>query len=106
MSIDCVNILNKIKLEVILIRSSHQGCSIKKGFIRNFTKFTGKHLCQSLIKTLIKTLNKNFIQKQTLAQVFPVNFAKFLRTSFLKNTSGRLLLFNVNKYSKSFSERK
>ena len=27
-----------------------------------------------------------------LAQAFPVNFLKFLRTPFLQNTSGRLLL--------------
>ena len=30
------------------IRSSHQRCSIKKGVLRNFIKFTGKHLCQGL----------------------------------------------------------
>ena len=29
-------------------RSSHQRCSGKKGVLRNFAKFTGKHLCQSL----------------------------------------------------------
>ena len=29
-------------------RSSHQRCSIKKDLLRNFTKFTGIHLCQSL----------------------------------------------------------
>ena len=29
-------------------RSSHRGCPIKDGVPRNFTKFTGKHLCQSL----------------------------------------------------------
>ena len=29
-------------------RSSHQKCSIKKGVLKNFAKFTGKHLCQSL----------------------------------------------------------
>ena len=29
-------------------RSSHQRCSMKKGVLRNFTKFTGKQLCQSL----------------------------------------------------------
>ena len=34
----------------------------------------------------------NFIKKEPLAQVFPVNFAKFLRTLFLPNTSSRLLL--------------
>ena len=25
-----------------------QTCSLKKGVFRNFSKFTGKHLCQSL----------------------------------------------------------
>ena len=29
-----------------IFRSSHQRCSKKKGVLRNFTKFTGKHLCQ------------------------------------------------------------
>ena len=29
-------------------RNSHQRCSMKKGILRNFAKFTGKHLCQSL----------------------------------------------------------
>ena len=31
-----------------LFRSSHRKCSIKKGVLRNFAKFIGKHLCQSL----------------------------------------------------------
>ena len=56
-------------------RSSHQRCSVRKGFVRNFAKVTGKHLCQKL-----------------RYRCFPVNFAKFLRTPFLQNTSGRLLL--------------
>ena len=30
------------------VRSSHQSCSLRKGILRNFAKFTGKHLCQSL----------------------------------------------------------
>ena len=29
------------------LRSSHRRCSVKKGVIRNFAKFTGKHLCQN-----------------------------------------------------------
>ena len=33
---------------VTTIRSSHQKCFIKKGIRKNFAKFTGKHLCQSL----------------------------------------------------------
>ena len=29
-------------------RNIHRRCSVRKGVIRNFTKFTGEHLCQSL----------------------------------------------------------
>ena len=29
-------------------RSSHWRCSVTKGVLRNFEKFTGKHMCQSL----------------------------------------------------------
>ena len=35
-------------LEYNWYRTSHRRCSIKKGVLKNFTKFTGKHLCQSL----------------------------------------------------------
>ena len=31
-----------------MYRSSHQDVSCKKDVLRNFAKFTGKHLCQSL----------------------------------------------------------
>ena len=45
--------------------SSYRRCSVKEGVLRNFVKFTGKHLCQSLFFN---------IKLQT--------FAKFLRTLF------------------------
>ena len=49
----------------------------------------------------------NFINKQTLAQVFfSVNFVKFLRTPFLQNTSGGCFCtytMNVGYLSKSIS---
>ena len=60
----------------------------KKGVLENFAKFTVKHLCQSLF------FNKNAgLRSETLAMCFLVNFAKFLRPSFLQNTSGRFLLY-------------
>ena len=31
-------------------RSNHRRCSIRKDVLRNFAKFTGKHLCHSLLK--------------------------------------------------------
>ena len=67
------------------VKNSHQRCSLRKGVPRNFAKFTGKHLCQSLFY--------NKVAGRGLHRCFPVNFAKFLRTPFLQNTSGRLLLF-------------
>ena len=54
------------------VRNRHQRCSMKKGVLKNFARSTGKHLCQSLF--------------------FNLNFAKFLRTPFLQNTTGQLLL--------------
>ena len=41
----------------------------------------------------------NFTNKRLWHRCFPGNFAKFLRTLFLQNTSGRLLLFRVNRVS-------
>ena len=32
----------------MIIRSSHQRCSVRKGFLKNFAKSRGKHLCQVL----------------------------------------------------------
>ena len=71
-----------LPIHFIRYRSSHQRCSIRKNVLRNFTKFTGKHLRQSLWH-----------------MCFPVNFMKFLKTSFLQNICGRLLLMiNLWKY--------
>ena len=35
-------------LKDLIDRSSHSKCSVTKGVLGNFAKFTGKHLCQSL----------------------------------------------------------
>ena len=51
----------------------------KKGVLKSFTNFTGKQPCQ-------------ICKKETLTQVFPVNFAKFLRTLFYKEHFRWLLL--------------
>ena len=55
----------------------------EKDVLKKFTLFTEKHQCRSLSFNKVGVLrNKRF----------PVNFTQFLRTSFLHNTSGRLLL--------------
>ena len=35
-------------IQMQFFRSSHRRYSVRKGVLRNFAKFTGKHLCQSL----------------------------------------------------------
>ena len=79
-----------------MYRSSHQRCSVKKGVLRNFAKFTGKHLCQSLYFNKVAGLRPaTLLKKGLLHRCFSLDFAEFLRIPFLQNTFGRLLL-NVN----------
>ena len=75
------------------LRSSHRRCSVRKCVLRNFAKFTGKHQCQSLFFNKVAGLRPaTLLKKRLWHRCFPVNFAKFLRSPFLQNTSGRLLL--------------
>ena len=82
-------------------RSSRAGVLCKKGALRNFSKFTGKSLCQSLFFNKVAGLRPqagNFIKKETLYRCFPVNFEKFLRTPFYKEHLWWLLLKFVTSY--------
>ena len=42
------NIFQEILPQMKLLRSIHLRCSVRKGALKNFVKFTAKHLCQSL----------------------------------------------------------
>ena len=69
--VDCTFYKSTIKSNCILllchvrVRSSRQELFCKKDVLRNFAKFTGKRLCQSL-----------FFIKETLAQVFSCEFCE------------------------------
>ena len=81
------------KLGKHCIQRQSQTCSVKTGVLRNFTKFTGKYLCQSLFFNKVTGVRPaTFFQKRLWHGCFSVNFVKFLRTLFLQNTSGRLFL--------------
>ena len=71
--------------------SNHQRCSIKKGILRNFTKIHRK----TPVPTLLK--------KRLGHRCFPVNFAKFLRTHILQNTSRRMLLYVLRSFRTNMS---
>ena len=60
----------------------------------DFTKFTGKYLCQSLFFNKVAGLRPTTLLKKRLWYTcYPVNFAKFLRTPFLIEHLPWLLLF-------------
>ena len=65
-------------------------CSVRKGVLGNFAKFTGKNLIQSLFFNKVAGVwPANLLEKRLWHRCFPVNFAKFSRTPFLQTTSGR-----------------
>ena len=90
------------------LRSIHRRCSVRKGVLGNFARFTGKHLCQSVFLNQVAGLRPAIsLKKRLWHRCFPMNFAKFLKTLFLQNTSGRLLLYSIENLStKSYSVNK
>ena len=80
----------------LLYRNSHQRCSLKKKFIKNFTKFKETRLCCRLFLNKDSGLRPATLSKKKLQQkCFPVSFVKFSKTLFLQNTSRWLLLFVI-----------
>ena len=103
--------ISSFKCSDILKKQSPEVFCKKDGLI-NFAKFTRKHLCQSLccnkvtylrvlflIRVQVGPQDCTFIKKETLAQAFPVNLAKFIRTSFLTKHLRRLLLISKSIWS-------
>ena len=84
---------------------------MKKGVLRNFAKFTGKHLCPGLffnkaagLRPQVRPLVSGpqlYLKRDSSTGAF-CDFAKFLRTPFLQNSSGRLLLrlISISKFRK------
>ena len=65
----------------------------RKGVLRNFAKFTRKHLCQSLFLNKVVCLRPaTLLKKRLWHRCFPVNFTKFLRTPFSTEHPRWLLL--------------
>ena len=86
-----------------MCRSSHRRCSVTKDVRKNFAKFTGKPLCQSLffnkvadlrLETLLKKRLRhrcfpevcNFIKKETPAQGLSSEFCEISNNTFCYRT--------------------
>ena len=89
---------NTMKVSVFLIRiiqlyqkyisrSTRPDIFCKKGVLRNFTKFTVKHLCLSLFFNKVAVeVACNFTKKETLVQVFSCEFCKISKNTFFYRT--------------------
>ena len=79
-------LLNK-KLWSILPEVFH-----KKSVLKNFPKFTGKHLCPSLFLNKVSGLRPVILLKKRLwHRCFPANFGKFLQHLFIEHLRWLLL---------------
>ena len=55
----------------------------KKGVLKNFAKFTGKHLCQSFFFNKVTNLRPaTILKKETLTQVSCCEFCKNFKNTF------------------------
>ena len=87
-------------------RSSQRRCSVRKGALGNFGKFTGKQLCQSLFLIKLQAYfikisrliycRLNFIKKETLTQVFSCKFSEISKKIFF--TEHLWTTASVNKF--------
>ena len=98
---------NKNKFAPKLLRTllvNNSGEAATRGVLRNFTKFTGKHLCQSFFFNKVAGLRPaTLLKKRLWHRCFPVNFAKFPRTSFHTEHLQWLLLKKENNSTKNFN---
>ena len=65
--------------------SSQRSWSVTEGLLKNFEKFTGKHLCQGLSLKKIAGWDAeawNFMKKETLTQVFSCEFCEIYKNTF------------------------
>ena len=72
------------------VRSTRLEVFCRKGVLRNFAKFTGKHLRQNLFLNKIAGLRTS--KKRLCRRCFPVDFAKYIRAPYFTGHLQWLLL--------------
>ena len=77
LSVDLLSVFLKIRHD----RSSRSEVFCKRGVLKNFSKFTGKHLCQGLFFNRLKPAT--LLKKRLWHRCFIMNFAEFSKASFI-----------------------
>ena len=69
--------IRETKNTFTIFRSSRPEVFCKKGVLKNFAKFTGKHLCQSLFSNKVAGLRAaTLLKKRFWHRCFPMNFVQ------------------------------
>ena len=70
---------------------------LQKCLLKNYIKFTRKHLCRSLFLNKVADLRTaTLLKKRLWHRCFSVNFAKFLKTSFCTASRSCFCTFRAN----------
>ena len=89
-----------VTLCTIKSRSSHRMCSVRKGVLRNFSTFTGKHLCQGPFFNKVRPQPATLLKKR-LAQVFSCEFWEIFKNTFFIKQLWATASFHGNYYVES-----
>ena len=77
-----------IKIKHWGLRSSRPEVFCKKVVLRNFTKWKGKHVCQSLFFNKVAGLRPaNLLKKRLWHRCFPVKFCEIFKNTFFYRTA-------------------
>ena len=63
------------------LEAATRGVLYEKGVLRNFAKFTWKHLCRNFFLGKVADITLQPYSKRTLAQMFSWEFCKFFKKS-------------------------
>ena len=74
--------ISEIYGDLLAVEEAHKMCSIKRSVLKNFAKFTGKHLCGSLFLIKLQTLRpRTLLKTESSAGVFCL-FHEFLKSNY------------------------
>ena len=81
-SCQCSNLFQCFPLFCNVSQGITRICSITKDVLKNFTKFIGKHLCQSLFLNKFAGLRPATLSKKRLTQVFTCECCEIFKNAF------------------------
>ena len=84
--------------------TSHQRRSIKNGVLRNFAKFTRKHLCQSFFFNKVAQLRPATLLKKRLTHAFSCEFCEISKNAFFIEHLWKIAFFREKIYQEVGSE--